>query len=146
MADYRQDFLLHCIEDIKPLAAREWDEVVGDDKMDVDWDAFIRAEEAGVLKLFLARDGQTVVGYLAALLTVSFTRAAERVASVEAFYVLPERRAAGVGARLLAFSEACLRDDGVSRVIANSSLAKPVDSFLRVAGYTPTDTRYERVL
>jgi GNAT superfamily N-acetyltransferase len=71
-----------------------------------DWDMYYRLDAVGRLILVAAEDGAELVGYGSFILAKMRHDRELTVASNDAIYLKPERRGAGVAARLIAFCEA----------------------------------------
>jgi len=63
---YQQESLVTTKADIIPLLEKHWEEVALNKekiKLNPDWDAYANLEDAGILKIFTARDDRKLVGY-----------------------------------------------------------------------------------
>ena len=63
---YQQEFLATVEDDIRPLIQKHWEDIALNKdkiKLNPDWDAYHTLEQAGVLKIFTAREGDKLVGY-----------------------------------------------------------------------------------
>jgi GNAT superfamily N-acetyltransferase len=70
-----------------------------------DWDLYYRLDAVGRLILVAAEDGDELVGYCSFILAKMRHDRELTVVSNDAIYLKPERRGAGVAARLIAFCE-----------------------------------------
>ena len=61
-------------------------------------------------------------------------------------YVHKDYRKSTVGKRLFKFVEMCLKEDGITRVMASSSKKNPIGNFLTRMGYHEVETKYEKEL
>ena len=144
---YQQEFLCHSEDEVRPLAELEWEES-GHPTEDlvIDWDSYFSLEEAGLLKFFTARKEGLLVGYFVVIVTQPFTTKGQLVACYDAVYVHKDHRKSMVARRLFKFVEACVKEDGIYRVVASSSKKNPIGAFLGRLGYSETETKYEKVL
>jgi len=144
---YQQEFLCHSEDEVRPLAELEWEES-GHPTEDlvIDWDSYFSLEEAGLLKFFTARKGGLLVGYFVVIVTQPFTTKGQLVACYDAVYVHKDHRKSMVARRLFKFVEACVKEDGIYRVVASSSKKNPIGAFLGRLGYSEIETKYEKVL
>ena len=144
---YQQEFLCHSEDEVRPLAELEWEES-GHPTEDlvIDWDSYFSLEEAGLLKFFTARKDNLLVGYFVVIVTQPFTTKGQLVACYDAVYVHKDHRKSMVARRLFKFVEACIKEDGIYRVVASSSKKNPVGTFLGRLGYSEIETKYEKVL
>ena len=144
---YKQEFS-HSIQDsIDSLAVIEWEELQDDpDDMNIDWDKYKQLMDLGVLKLFTVSHDDVVVGYLSTFVTSPFTNKNETISIYEAIYIRKEYRSYKTARGLFNFVEACMKEDGVSRVIATSRKKRPISTLLKRFGYEEIETKYEKVL
>lgn len=132
-------------QEIAPLAELEWEESGHPtETLCIDWDRYFHLEEQGVLKFFTARDGDRLVGYFVVIYVEPFTTKGSPVAVYDAVYVDREYR--GIGRKLFRFTEECIREDGIYRVVASSSVKNPIGKLLERMGYFEVETKYEKVL
>lgn len=112
---YAREPLVQARGEAAALVAAHWDEVAHDQacrRLDPDWDAFLQLEAAGQLFLMTARlprsDGVRgeLVGYVLAILRPHFHARGQRIAFIDAVYLAPPYRAAGV--RLLRHADTAL--------------------------------------
>ena len=71
---YQQEFLSEVEDDIKPLLERDWLEIEHSKSvrsLDPDWEAYYRAENSDMLRVFTVRDDTILVGYFVVLLIPS---------------------------------------------------------------------------
>lgn len=135
------------MDEIKPLTQDEWEESGHPNRpLDVNWNAYLDAENRGQLSLFTARDGETLIGYFVVLVMSPLTTASDIVGYYDSVYVRKDYRKSFVGRRLFKFVEQCLKEDGIQRVIASSSKKNPIGKFLNRLGYEEIETKYEKDL
>mgnify|MGYP001555473404 FL=1 len=147
MPKIQQEFICVCDKEIQPLAEREWEESGHYDvPLDINWDAYFEYEEAGKLRLYTARDEGKLIGYIVVLLIEPLTTKSEVVGYFEAAFVDRPNRQSRLGLEIFRFAESCLKKEGVTRVIANSSAKNPIGKFLEKMGYKELDTKYDKVL
>ena len=145
MVKYQQEFLCFAEEEVTPLAELEWGESGHPtETLCIDWDSYLKLEEQGMLKFFTARVEGKLAGYFVVIYTVPFTTKGSPLAIYDAVYV--DRAYRGIGKDLFAFVEKCIREDGIYRVLANSSAKNPIGKFLERMGYKELDTKYEKAL
>lgn len=145
MIRYTQDFLCRCQQEVEPLAALEWQESGRPtEALEIDWDRYADLEDHGIVRFYVARDGDDLIGYAVVLLFSPLTMRERRFAIVDAVYVAKTHR--GIGKALFAFVEDCLREDGIERLVASSSATNPIGAFLTRMGYEEAETKYEKAL
>ena len=144
---FQQEFLSLVEHEITPLAELEWEESGHPTQpLVIDWDAYFHLEDIGVLKFFTARKDGLLIGYFIVLVSTPLTAKGELVGSYDSVYVHKDHRKSSVGKRLFDYVEACMKEDGVYRVVASSSVKNPIGNFLSRIGYNEIETKYEKVL
>ena len=149
MAKYQQEFLYSVRGDVENLIQDHYNEVYPVRSVfdwDMDWDAYEKLEEAGMLKIFTARDGDTLVGYLWVLLTPNLHSKGSVLACDDCFFVAASHRGKTVAKKLLEFTEACLREDGLKVFHIVGTTEKPINSFMKRMGYVEIETKFQKVL
>lgn len=147
MVKYQQEFLSHAEEEVTPLAVMEWEESGHPtEPLVIDWETYFKLEEAGLLKFFTSRSDGKLIGYFVVIISSPLTTKGELVASYEAVYVHRDYRKSMVASRLFKFVEACIKEDGIHRVVASSSVKNPIGKFLNRMGYNEIETKYEKVI
>lgn len=144
---YQQEFLSLAEEEVAPLAHTEWEESGHPTStLVIDWDSYFALEEIGRLKFFTARKDGILIGYFVVIITSPFTLKGELAGCYEAVYVDKDHRKSRVAYKLFKFVEACMKEDGVYRLVASSSKKNPIGNFLNRMGYSEMETKYEKVL
>lgn len=145
MITYQQEFMCMAEDEIAPLAELEWEESGHPtETLCIDWDTYFDLEERGVLKFFTARDDGKLVGYFVVIYHTPLTTKGSPVAAYDSVYVSREHR--GIGRKLFEFTEKCVREDGIYRVVASSSAKNPIGKLLERMGYQEIETKYEKVI
>ena len=147
MVKYQQEFLMLAEDEVTPLAVLEWDES-GHPTQDlhIDWDSYNRLEGEGRLKFFTARKEGILIGYFVVIVVAPLTSKYDPMGVYDAVYVHKDYRKSTVGKRLFKFVETCMKEDGIYRVLASSSVKNPIGNFLTRMGYHEVETKYEKVL
>jgi len=147
MTTYQQEFLSMAEDEVTPLAVLEWEESGHPyASLHIDWNTYFLLEANGTLKFFTARKEGLLIGYFVVLLFAPLTSKGEIVASYDAVYLHKDYRKSTVGRKLFKYVEDCMIEDGISRVIASSSVKNPIGKFLNRLGYDEIETKYEKVL
>jgi GNAT superfamily N-acetyltransferase len=136
-------------EEAKPLLEEHWGEIAtySDIKLDVDFDAYKLAEEAGFLRVFTVRSGTELVGYLAAFIRSHVHYKQSLQSFVDVVFLKPEYRNAGVGKTLIEFTDKELREEGVQVNYHHVKLRHPaLGKLLEYMGYEAIETTYARRL
>lgn len=147
MITYKQEPLSLAEDEVTPLAALEWEESGHPtEPLNIHWEGYFELEDRGQLKFFTAREGELLVGYFVVIIMMPLTSKGELMGVYDAVYVHKDYRKSTVGKRLFKFVEACMKEDGVYRVLASSSKKNPIGNFLTRMGYNEIETKYEKVL
>jgi GNAT superfamily N-acetyltransferase len=135
------------IDDALPLLRRHWAEVAHyqDIPLAIDCSG---AEQAGMLRIYTARLGEKLVGYVAFILCKnSHYVTSGKQAKQDVLYVAPEHRGVMTGVRLIRFSEEELRAEGVQVVYHHVKLEHPTLAVLLTrVGYEPIETIFGKRL
>ena len=144
---YRQEVLSLCEGEVEPLALLEWNESGSDTRdLNIDWESYFILEQQGKLKFFTVRKEGLLIGYFLVVVVAPLTIKGELMGCYDAVYVHKDYRKSTVGKRLFKFVEECMKEDGISRVMASSSMKNPIGNFLTRMGYHEVETKYEKEL
>ena len=150
MMTYQQESLVTCKSDAIPLLERHWEEIAlhkDKIKLNPDWDAYADLEDAGVLKIFTARDaGWKLVGYFVVFVKAHIHYKDHLFAYNDIVFVDQDYRKGFTSPRLMMFAEKCLKADGVEVIVVNTKRHKPFDSLLIWLGYKHIENIYSKVL
>lgn len=149
MITYQQESLVTVKADIIPLLEKHWEEVALNKekiKLNPDWDAYANLEDAGILKIFTARDDRKLVGYFVVFVKSHIHYKDHLFCYNDVIFVDEEYRKGFTSPRLIKFAEKCLKADGVEVMIVNTKRHKPFDSLLVWLGYKHVENLYSKVL
>lgn len=146
---YQQEFLSQVQTECKSLIELHWEEIAlnkDNIKLNPDWDAYYSLEGQGKLKIFTARDGNTLVGYFVVILGNNIHYKDHLFASNDIIYLHKDFRKGFAGVRLIKFAEACLKEDGVSVLTINTKIHQPFDKVLERLKFKPIERVYSKYL
>ena len=146
---YQQEFLSEVEDDIKPLLKRDWLEIEHSKSvrsLDPDWEAYYRAENSDMLRVFTVRDDTILVGYFVVLLIPSLHNKGLVQGIVDIIYLDKEYRKGFTGYKLFKFSEKCLKEDNIKVMHVTTTEVNPIDPILKRLGYSKIETKFEKVL
>lgn len=149
MVKYQQEFLGGVRGEVETLIQDHYDEVYPARSVldwDMDWDAYEKLEEIGLLKIFTAREEKTLVGYLWVLISPNLHVKGNLVAHDDGLFVSKPHRGSSVAKRLLGFAEKCLKDDGFKVFYVSGTTEKPIDALMLRLGYSAVETKFQKVL
>lgn len=137
------------IDEALPLLQRHWQEVThySDIPLDIDRPGYERIDQAGLLRIYTARDDGKLVGYAAYVVGKNSHYRASLQARQDVIYVASNLRGAWIGSKLVKYADAMLAHEGVQVVYQHVKLAHPaLGRILERAGYEPIETIYGRRL
>tara|TARA_R110001592_G_scaffold185146_1_gene429093 strand:+ start:1018 stop:1479 length:462 start_codon:yes stop_codon:yes gene_type:complete len=149
MLKYQQEFLSQVQVDCQSLIELHWEEIAlnkDNIKLNPDWDSYHSLEGQGKLKIFTARDGNTLVGYFVVIVGNNIHYKDHLFASNDIIYLHKDFRKGFAGVRLIKFAEACLKEDGVSVLTINTKIHQPFDKVLERLRFKPIERVYSKYL
>lgn len=112
-----------------------------------DLNHFFTIANAGLARVYIARDENQIVGYAMFLLHRDLFKAHVRQAECVAVYVMPEYRGTFIAKRLLQFAENMLAEkDGATRLISTTSKDTRLQAFYERLGYSVSNVQVTKEL
>lgn len=112
-----------------------------------DLNHFFTIANAGLARVYIARDENQIVGYAMFLLHRDLFKAHVRQAECVAVYVMPEYRGTFIAKRLLQFAEKMLVEkDGATRLISTTSKDHRLQAFYERLGYKVSNVQVTKEL
>ena len=149
MVKYQQEFLPTVKSDIQYLLKEHWEEIALNKikiRLNPDWDAYESLEQQGKLKIFTARDGETLVGYFVVLMGVNLHYKDHLFAANDVIYLSAKHRKGLTGVKLIKFAETCLKQDGVSVLSINTKVHRPFDKIMDYLGFNLIERVYSKYI
>ena len=146
---YQQEFLDVFIPDASDLIKRDWLEVQHNSsttKLDPDWGIYKSLEKQGLLYVFTCRDDNILVGYFTALIVPNLHSKGQFKVMNDAIFLDKPYRKGFAGVRLIKFAEDCIKQDGHSTLLINTTELNPIDKLMGRLGYTKVVTSFEKEL
>jgi len=146
---YQQEFLDVFIPDASDLIKRDWLEVQHNSsttKLDPDWGIYKSLEKQGLLYVFTCRDDNILVGYFTALIVPNLHSKGSFKVMNDAIFLDKPYRKGFAGVRLIKFAEDCIKQDGHSTLLINTTELNPIDKLMDRLGYTKVVTSFEKEL
>lgn len=138
------------LPELRPLFARLWDDVaVNKDRFtaECDEEKYASLEQAGILHLVTARNGEKLAGFFLCFVTPNaHYLGAGLMAFTDMYFLREEFRKGNTGIRLFAFMEETLRERGVVKFYTSHKIHRDRSKMLILLGFKPTDTVYSKVL
>ena len=149
MVKYQQEFLPTVKSDIQYLLKEHWEEIALNKikiRLNPDWDAYESLEQQGKLKIFTARDEETLVGYFVVLMGVNLHYKDHLFAANDVIYLSAKHRKGLTGVKLIKFAETCLKQDGVSVLSINTKVHRPFDKIMDYLGFNLIERVYSKYI
>jgi len=146
---YKQEFLDNVKDEAEVLIRYHFDEVYparDTYDLEMDWGTYAKLEELNLLKIFTARDGETLVGYLWVIVSPNIHSKGSYTACDDGLFVAKSHRGKSVAVKLVKFAEDCLREDGFKTFHLVGTAEKPIDSLVERMDYTKIETKFQKVL
>lgn len=146
---YQQEFLDNVRGSVEDLIQSHFSEVYPMRDVcdwDMDWDAYEKLEELGMLKIFTARDDGSLIGYLWVILSPNLHSRGSVLACDDGLYVARTHRGQAVAKELIQFTERCLKEDGIKTFHIVGTTEKPINGLMERMGYTKIETKFQKVL
>lgn len=139
------------IADGKEIFAKHYDELsLEKDRipLGMDFDTYQDMENRGILHVLSCRKDGTLIGYYIAIVINHHPhyKTSGPVSTTDMFYILPEHRTGGCGARLLMMAEKTLRERGVHKAFISVKLKMDHSALLEKLGWTATDKVFAKIL
>lgn len=115
--------------------------------LSVDNELYSKCDKRGLLYVVTARNNSLLVGYIFFWVMLHpHYKDFGLQASTDAFFVLPQYRIGGLGARMLMAAEALLRERGVKKVSISVKLHEDHSDVIEALGWKPTDKVFTKCL
>ena len=146
---YQQEFLDQVKDDALYLLDLHYNEIALNQdkiKLNPDWDVYKELEQQGKLKIFTARDNDTLVGYFVVVVGVNMHYKDHTFACNDIIYLHKDYRKGFAGIKLIKFAKKCLTEDGVSVLAINTKVHQPFDRVLERLGFNLIERVYSSYL
>jgi GNAT superfamily N-acetyltransferase len=111
--------------------------------MDIDEAGYLKGAAMGIYRVYTVRDHDTLIGYSAFTLTHNMQAKSCRQANVEALYVDKAYRGGSVGVRLVNYSKAELKKEGVHVMRIHCTPGGALDALLTRMNFSFTNKEFE---
>lgn len=130
------------LEEMAPLAEKHWNEVAHykDIPLSPNVEQYLKLEELGLLRVYTARDGDRLVGYLVFFINYHMHYMSSLQANQDVFFVDPEYR--GFGSQFLMWCHEQLKKEGVQVVSQHIKAKHNFGPMLERLGYELVDLIY----
>lgn len=135
--------------ELAPLFGQHWREAGLDQdsiKLAPDWERYALNQNQGLLHVVTVRSEGKLVGYyMAFILPHMHYREAGPMGYPDAYFILPEYRKGGAGAKLFAEMERTLWERGCSKIYTSTKVHLDRGEMLERMGYNLTDKVYTKL-
>lgn len=132
------------------LFRKHWEELALDrDKIELsmDMEKYKQLSDSGVLHIVTARRDGRLVGYFVTFLMIHpHYKDAGLMALTDFYYLLPEERRGGAGAKLVIAMETSLKERGVVKAYLSCKLHEDHTPLFTLLGWKPTDITFTKHL
>ncbi len=133
------------IKELDPMVMAHWIEVGNPSRQpNVVWNAYKKAEEIGILKIFTVRDTGRLVGYGFFIISPSYHHGGEIEAMQDVFFLQKKYRMGRAGIEFLKFCDDCLRSIGVVLIRHQVTPLNDWGNVLLRIGYEKAETNFVR--
>lgn len=142
---YQQDTPYTLLREGQALFAQHYFEEASqpDFPLEIDEDFYLKGTELGLYRVYTVRDNDKLIGYSAFMLTHNMQAKSCRQANVEALYVNEEYRGGSVGVKLINFSKAELKKEGVHVMRIHCTPGGALDRLLTRMNFAFTNKEFE---
>lgn len=112
--------------------------------LNIDWNKFIRLEEAGILKFYTMRKNGFLIGYASFLVSASIEYSTSLQASMNNIFIHPDNR--GRGSRFITWCDEQLKNLGVQVVYHHVKSKNDYGLLLKRLGYVTMNIEYSKRL
>lgn len=122
-----------------------WEEIALDKAkvpLNPDVDTFRVLEQAGLLLIVTARDGDKMVGYHVTIVRPHLHYKHSLTAYADMYFIHPDYRQGMTGVRLFKYLESVLRERGVERIYQGTKIHKDMGRLFERLGYKETERLY----
>jgi hypothetical protein len=137
------------INEIAPLLEAHWAEIAHypDIPVNCNYDAYLKLEAAGILRIYTVRAHLALIGYAIFLVSPNLHYGGSLQAKQDVLYLAPAYRRGRMGWRFIVWCDEQLRAEGVQVVVQHQKIAHPaLGRILERIGYQAVDTLWMRRL
>lgn len=145
---FQRQTIADCYRELRPLLEAHWKEVAHypDITLNVDWEAYIRMEQAGALRIYVLRDYGTLRGYAVFMVRENVHYVGSLQAVQDVVYLEPELRKQMIGARFLEWCDEQLAKEHVQVVYHHVKRTHDFGPTLQRLGYENIESVWGRRL
>lgn len=149
MITFQTETFHDMIDELKPILPIHWQELALDHAevpLDPDYDLYLALENAGQLHLCTARDNNALIGYFVTFVQNHIHYKSTVFARVDVYYIHPEHRGTGAGAKLFRYHESEMKRLGAKKIINMCKLHQDHGPLFAALGYTHIENIFSKVI
>ena len=149
MITIERESFYQIIDDIIPLLMDHWDEIAHyKDKIPLSpmFDVYQKLEENQNLFIVAMREDKKLIGYSIYMINRHAHYSTCLVAANDVLYLIPEKRAASLGMRLIIESDKLLITNGINRITYHIKPEHDFSPLLKRLGYMQEEIMYGRYI
>jgi GNAT superfamily N-acetyltransferase len=150
MITYQDETYDSCIDEIKPLFFKHWEEIAGNKDviaLEPDFDKYKQIEENGMLRIFSARDDGDLIGYFICFVSPHIHYKSTIYAFNDIMYVKPSYRGSTVGYRLIKNAMTDLKENcAVDMLVIHMKVEHEFRKLLNHLGFALAEENWQRLL
>jgi GNAT superfamily N-acetyltransferase len=149
MIRYAVETLNECLEELKPLLHKHYEEIAmyrDRIEFDPDYDAYYRLEEAGALHMVTVRDDGNIIGYYVSFIHHNLHYRQDKFAVNDILYVDEAYRGGTVAYKMLRYAEKALKDIGVSVMTIHMKTEFPFERLCEALGMDKAEYLYTKYI
>lgn len=147
IVSFRRENVKRIWDDLLPLLDLHYEELAPykDIPLDPDREFFLKADEAGLIRVFAAREEGALVGYAVYFVRQDIHYKSIKLAQQDLIFVHPERRGR-FGIRFIRWCEEQLKGENVRLIMCHAKVHNDFGAVFERLGYKPVDKIYYRRL
>ena len=125
MITYQEEYLIDCLDEMKPLLEEHWEEIAlykDKVKLDPDYDKYLLLDSLGLLHVLTVRDDAVLVGYFISFIQPHMHYKECTTAVNDILFIHPSYRKGSIGYKLFKKAEQALIELGVDVMIISSKV------------------------
>ncbi len=149
MITIKEEKLETCLEEMKPLLDKHWEEVSwykDEVNFNPDYDKYYQIEKLGMLHVVTVRDDGELVGYNINFINAHLHYSDHKYAVNDIIFLSPEYRSGWNAKGMLDFTEECLKELGVSVVTVHMKTDHPFKSLMERTNFKQQEYIYSKFI
>ncbi|HLE79702.1 MAG TPA: hypothetical protein VJA25_00235 [Dehalococcoidia bacterium] len=141
----RETLSQQLLEELAPIFLKHQEEIGEKQKarLEPNTEYYLRAEQLGMLRIFTARSGDSLVGY-SVVMAMKSPHSGDFEAQQELLFIDKDHRKGSVGTNFIKFADKSLFDENVAAIIRASTPHRDFSDVLRRIGYDESCTLFTR--